>query len=211
MDTTSTISDVDDLANFLKEGMFDEEFDWSDHGSDDSSTIPQDAAALASSSSATDDDSEKTIHYLERLYAMLEHCPATVAMWTHDGQAFAILDSKALEATYLPQFFKSIKFESFCRQLNAYRFQKTKRPDLAQGSSIVLEFRHPHFVQGQPEKLHLIHRRRRICKLKAKAIDGMNAADLRHTLAEVVSYVHTLQSELEETKGIVETLLTNTK
>ncbi|KAF0694099.1 Aste57867_14985 [Aphanomyces stellatus] len=193
-----TFDDTNDLARFIHESMFDESDDYNMLESDDSSnTTPLPSTALA----------EKTIHYLERLYAMLEHCPAMVAMWTHDGQAFAILDSKALEATYLPQFFKSIKFESFCRQLNAYRFQKTKRPDLALGSSVVLEFRHPHFVQGQPEKLHLIHRRRRICKLKAKAIDSMSDADVRHTLGEVISFVNTLQTELEETKELVKSLL----
>ncbi|KAH9150851.1 hypothetical protein LEN26_003995, partial [Aphanomyces euteiches] len=134
------------------------------------------------------------------LYAMLEDCSPTVATWTKEGTAFVIVDPKALEATYLPLYFKAIKFASFYRQLNSYRFHKVK-------IATALEFSHPDFVRGQPEKLTLITRRRRVQKLNVHAIDSMTDGEVRATLADVVSYIRTLHAELEETKATVETLL----
>ncbi|CAK4099575.1 unnamed protein product [Aphanomyces euteiches] len=146
-----------------------------------------------------EDDNDSSDNDEESIYAMLDVCPPPVAAWTKDGTAFVILDPKELEATYLPQFFKSAKFTSFYRQLNSYRFNKTR-------VGTALEFSHPDFVHGQPERINLINRRCRVRKLNARSIESMTSSQVRSTLADVVSFIRVLHADLQETKAFVETI-----
>ncbi|CAK4650929.1 hypothetical protein LEN26_004376 [Aphanomyces euteiches] len=193
-------NDMNDMSDFLKDAKFtlDDGNDSSDNDELSLDDWPSETTT-ATTTPPTGQESKKN-SYLKRLYAMLEDCSPTVATWTKEGTAFVIVDPKALEATYLPLYFKAIKFASFYRQLNSYRFHKVK-------IATALEFSHPDFVRGQPEKLTLITRRRRVQKLNVHAIDSMTDGEVRATLADVVSYIRTLHAELEETKATVETLL----
>ncbi|KAH9159066.1 hypothetical protein AeNC1_019117, partial [Aphanomyces euteiches] len=122
--------------------------------SDAEETASDDNVSLPRRRTTADHDTNAT--YLERLYAMLEECTPSVATWTRGDTAFIVLDPRALELSYLPQYFKSAKFDSFCRQLNSYRFQKVKVDTTA------FEFSHPEFVRGIGRNVGTIGRRRRV-------------------------------------------------
>ncbi|KMS93559.1 hypothetical protein BVRB_030250, partial [Beta vulgaris subsp. vulgaris] len=62
-------------------------------------------------------------------------------------------DANVLAAEVLPKFFKHGNFASFVRQLHFYGFSKTT---LMNGGS---EFRHPNFIYGRMDLLHLISRK----------------------------------------------------
>ncbi|KAG9405487.1 hypothetical protein AC1031_003380 [Aphanomyces cochlioides] len=193
----------DDMSDFLKDAMF--TFD--DHPSSDN----DDMASVEGSSpvhfmtttTAADsmDNNERSASYLERLYGMLEACSPSIATWIKDGAAFAIVDLKAFESVYLPQYFNAIKFDSFCRQLNSYRFQRVKVGGAA------FEFSHPEFIRGHVDRLGAIQRRRRVRKLNAKAIDRMSESEVRSTLVDVISFVNTMQAELDETKALIRSMI----
>ncbi|KAH9143687.1 hypothetical protein AeRB84_005248 [Aphanomyces euteiches] len=197
---THQTTSYDDMSDFLKDAMF--TFD--DHLSSDN----DDMASMEGSSPVhfmkttadSMDNNEKSASYLERLYGMLEECSPSIATWIKDGAAFAIVDLKAFESVYLPQYFNAIKFDSFCRQLNSYRFQRVK----AGGA---FEFSHPEFIRGHVERLGVIQRRRRVRKLNAKAIDRMSESEVRSTLTDVISFVNTMQAELDETKALVRSMI----
>ncbi|CAK4071902.1 unnamed protein product [Aphanomyces euteiches] len=179
----------ENMSEFLQQAMF--------HFDDQELSDTEDVGAAG----ATD----KNATYLERVYTMLEECVPTVAAWSKGGAAFVVFDTKALEAMYLPQYFTSVKFESFCRQLNAYRFQKIKL------DANVFEFSHPEFIRGHRDKLGLIGRRRRVRKLNARVIDTMTDSEVRSTLIDVVAFVRAMQAELDETKAIIQSLSAENK
>ncbi|ETW01877.1 hypothetical protein H310_06439 [Aphanomyces invadans] len=194
-----------DISDFLRDGLF--EYASSDESSSmhrafaaSPSTLP---ARCASSVDGPDDD-EKCVSYLGKLYTMLSVCPPTVASWTRSGAAFAIYDPESLEKVVIPQHFQPIKFESFVRQLNSYRFKKSKivNPD----NTTFLEFQHSSFVLGRPDLLESIKRRRRIRRKGPKSIQDMNDADLRAAMTDLVQLVQTLHTELHETKALAASL-----
>ncbi|CAK4076058.1 unnamed protein product [Aphanomyces euteiches] len=167
--------------------------------SDAEETASDDNVSLPRRRTTADHDTNAT--YLERLYAMLEECTPSVATWTRGGTAFIVLDPRALELSYLPQYFKSAKFDSFCRLLNSYRFQKVKVDTTA------FEFSHPEFVRGLGRNVGTIGRRRRVRKLHSRAIEVMTDSEVCSTIVDVISFVHTMRAELDETKAIVQSML----
>ncbi|RHZ18199.1 hypothetical protein DYB37_004256 [Aphanomyces astaci] len=195
------------ISDFLRDGLF--EYASSDdsanqlHASSASLSPPPPRSSRSSSVDGHDDD-EKSASYLQKLYAMLNECPLSVASWTCNGTAFAIYDPESLEKVIIPQHFQPIKFESFVRQLNSYRFKKSKLvcPD----TSTVLQFQHSSFVRGRPELLESIKRRRRVRRTGPKSVQDMNDVELRTAMTDLVKFVQTLHTELDETKALAASL-----
>mmetsp|Transcript_26273 Transcript_26273/g.40293 ORF Transcript_26273/g.40293 Transcript_26273/m.40293 type:complete len:675 (-) Transcript_26273:51-2075(-) len=64
-----------------------------------------------------------------KTYLMIDHCDKNdpdVACWNDKGDMFIVSDTAQLANTYLPQYFKHAKFQSFVRQLNLYGFRSVK-------------------------------------------------------------------------------------
>ncbi|KAF0687169.1 Aste57867_21025 [Aphanomyces stellatus] len=189
-----------DISNLLQDGIF-------EYSSSDESSVCTTSSTAAGHSPhkamSVDGDDDKQVSYLEKLYAMLDECPPSVAAWTRNGAAFAIFEPEALEKTVIPRFFQPIKFESFVRQLNSYRFKKAK---FVLHERTVLEFQHANFVHGRPDLLHGIKRRRRIRRKGPKTINEMNDNELRVAMSDLVKFVQTLHADLAETKEIARKL-----
>ncbi|KAF0697229.1 Aste57867_12057 [Aphanomyces stellatus] len=153
---------------------------------------------------------ERTTKYLDKLYCMLEECPASVAAWTRNGTSFAVYNCDALEKTIIPQYFKPVKFESFARQLNSYGFRKAKHHV---NRAVVYEFRHVNFVRGQSHQLQTIHRRRRVRRSSSTSTSSSSPipeeanASMQAVLVDLMTTVRALKAELADTKALVQTFL----
>ena len=80
--------------------------------------------------------------------------------WSSDGKSFIVLNQEGFSKHILPKYFKHNKFSSFVRQLNLYGFRKVT--PLTYGLTNheeKIEFRHPFFMQGKANLLHLIKRK----------------------------------------------------
>ncbi|KAF0687166.1 Aste57867_21022 [Aphanomyces stellatus] len=146
---------------------------------------------------------DETASYVERLYTLLEECPNEIAMWTEGGSAFAILDPPAFESTLLPAYLQPVKFASFLRQLNSYRFKTIKRGIAA------LEFSHPKFIRGRPGLLRTIKRRHRVRPSRAgtNTVKHVTRQELASALHDLVASVHLLRTEMDETKALVRSMM----
>ncbi|KAF0736637.1 hypothetical protein Ae201684P_001678 [Aphanomyces euteiches] len=193
--STFDVTDLD-ISNLLNDGLF-------EYSSSEESSVSSPQKRSPASSRDTADDDDKHVPYLAKLYTMLDECPPSVASWTRNGTAFAIYDSESLEKVIIPQYFQPIKFESFVRQLNSYRFKKSKA---VVNDRTVLEFQHANFVKGRPDMLDSIKRRRRIRRKGPKSINEMNDTELRAAMTDLVKFVQTLHAELLETKDLARAL-----
>jgi len=99
--------------------------------------------------------------FLLKLMALLE-VPENYKYikWSDDGKSFVVLDQVGFSKFILPQYFKHNKFSSFVRQLNLYGFRKVTPLEhgLVQHEEKV-EFRHPFFIKGKANLLHMIKRK----------------------------------------------------
>ena len=97
-----------------------------------------------------------------KLHTMLQDATddeesSNILTWTQEGNEFTILKPKEFAANVLPRYFRSEKFTSFQRQLNAYGF---RRCDLYGDHDSMHTYRHEIFARDSPELLSTITRRR---------------------------------------------------
>lgn len=93
-----------------------------------------------------------------KVYVLLEDPQSRgIAEWGPNGTSFVIKNRDALEATTLPKYFGHGTLKSFVRQLNAHGFSKSKRR-VCSCNSEPIEYSHPDFVEGDPDRLCFIRR-----------------------------------------------------
>ncbi|KAF0687167.1 Aste57867_21023 [Aphanomyces stellatus] len=164
-----------------------------------SATSNETSIAAIPATSPAFDAIDSTLPYLERLHTMLEECSVEIAAWTNHGTAFAIFNPAAFEEAILPRYFQSVKFASFLRQLNSYRFVKSK-------TTAYFEFRHNSFVRHRPDLLHSIKRQHRVRPSRAKAASP-TASELRASMAALQRTVRGFKADVEETRHLLQAML----
>lgn len=90
--------------------------------------------------------------FLQKTYSIINDCDPSVACWWNEG--FIIKDPEEFSSRWLPQYFRTNKFESFTRQLKYYGFKKFHKA--MEGRSI--GFFHEFFKPGSPDQWHKIKR-----------------------------------------------------
>lgn len=90
----------------------------------------------------------------KQAHAVITSCPPEIGGWSEDGESFIIKDVDSFAKNIIPTAYKHNHWSSFVRQLNFYGFRKIKSEILTSSC----EFRHPHFIRGQPQLLSLIKR-----------------------------------------------------
>jgi len=94
-----------------------------------------------------------------KLYAMLreiEDSTSDVICWNEGGDAFVIQKPKDFTAVLLPKYFRTKKFTSFQRQLNAYGFV---RGNMYAGQEDMHIYHHEIFHRDHQDRLPSIKRR----------------------------------------------------
>jgi len=79
-----------------------------------------------------------------------------VIAWGPQGSGFIISKPKTFTTTLLPKYFRTSKFSSFQRQLNAYGFV---RGNLYAGQEDMYIYSHPVFHRDHAESVNIIKRR----------------------------------------------------
>ncbi|RHZ32881.1 hypothetical protein DYB28_001959 [Aphanomyces astaci] len=147
--------------------------------------------------------SETMSSYLDKLYCMLESCPATVVSWSRHGTAFAVYNRDVFETTVLPHYMSPVKFDRFVRQLTSYGFRKAK---YTVNGMAVWEFRHPNFVKGHQQQT-IIRRRGRgprgAPEVPAARLNRPPDRQLKSALIDMMAVVRNLKTELADTKALV--------
>lgn len=96
--------------------------------------------------------------FVLKLYVLMEDPESRgVVEWGADGASLVIKDREALEETILPKYFGHGTLKSFVRQLNAHGFCKARRRSCSCNSAPI-EYSHPDFVEGDPDRLCFIRR-----------------------------------------------------
>lgn len=96
-----------------------------------------------------------------RLHNMLTEIHSTwkvtpVIHWSEEGDELIIQDVEVFTNTLLPKYFRTKKFPSFARQLNAYGFSKINKRGYKKG---VMCFTHELFHRDYPDRLFKMSRR----------------------------------------------------
>jgi hypothetical protein len=96
-----------------------------------------------------------------RLYSMLQELSSTgvlsdIVKWSTTGDSFVILKPKEFTKSLLPQYFRTHKFSSFQRQLNAYGFTKFNLYACQDDYHV---YYHKHFLRGNIDRLSLVKRK----------------------------------------------------
>ncbi|KAG2368483.1 hypothetical protein BDR07DRAFT_1324811 [Suillus spraguei] len=102
--------------------------------------------------------------FLQKLYEMVnDPSDHDLIRWSDTGDSFFVLDQERFASEVLGRWFKHKNFSSFVRQLNMYGFHKI--PHLQQGvlrsvsGTEFWNFKHLHFLRGQPDMLCFIQRK----------------------------------------------------
>mmetsp|Transcript_69250 Transcript_69250/g.156548 ORF Transcript_69250/g.156548 Transcript_69250/m.156548 type:complete len:186 (+) Transcript_69250:57-614(+) len=88
--------------------------------------------------------------FVSKLHDIVNRYPK-VCGFSPEGDTVVVHDPEYLEGTILPIYFRHGNYRSFVRQLNLYEFRKDWNRQY-------IVYRHPNFVCGRPELLHLIER-----------------------------------------------------
>jgi len=97
--------------------------------------------------------SEIILPFVRKTYEILsDESNKNIVSWSPSGRSFVVWDTTEFAERVLPRYFKHKNFCSFVRQLNTYGFAKA--------DTKAWEFAHEAFVQGSPESLRLITRRK---------------------------------------------------
>eukprot|EP00613_Pedinella_sp_CCMP2098_P052960 CAMPEP_0171887594 /NCGR_PEP_ID=MMETSP0992-20121227/42546_1 /TAXON_ID=483369 /ORGANISM="non described non described, Strain CCMP2098" /LENGTH=107 /DNA_ID=CAMNT_0012514387 /DNA_START=138 /DNA_END=457 /DNA_ORIENTATION=- len=88
--------------------------------------------------------------FISKLYDIATRHPEMCG-FGESGDSLVVHDEKKLEELVLPQYFRHGNYRSFVRQLNLYEFKKDANRTL-------IIYRHPHFLRGRPDLLHLMER-----------------------------------------------------
>merc|ERR1719188_2020684 len=97
-------------------------------------------------------------------WAMFASCDSTIASWSEDGKQIEIKDIERFEKEVLKNYFETVKFASFNRQLNFYGFKKVPATELRRSDSSgnecqkILRFQNDLFQKEHPELLKNIRR-----------------------------------------------------
>jgi hypothetical protein len=96
-----------------------------------------------------------------RLYSMLQELSSTgmlsdIVKWSTTGDSFVILKPKEFTKSLLPQYFRTHKFSSFQRQINAYGFTKLNLYACQDDYHV---YYHKHFLRGNIDRLSLVKRK----------------------------------------------------
>ncbi|TDH66310.1 hypothetical protein CCR75_007370 [Bremia lactucae] len=86
--------------------------------------------------------------FLRSLYDILQYEDQSILTWSKDGSYFRIFDTRRLEISVLPKYFKHGKFASFQRQLNNFGFRKWTKTQAS-----VCTFSHHHLMRCHPRQL----------------------------------------------------------
>ncbi|KAF0697697.1 Aste57867_11624 [Aphanomyces stellatus] len=113
-------------------------------------------SSTASIREILDQVSPSVAPFLVCLFEILTKEDASVIAWCDDGKAFAVYDYDAMERHILPTYFRHSKYSSFQRQLNYFGFRKLHK---TKDAVTLSHYRQPNFVQNDPSRLLLIHRK----------------------------------------------------
>jgi hypothetical protein len=93
--------------------------------------------------------------FVRKLYDIFsnEDFQPDIAYWNTEGDTIFFKSKEILEKNILPLYFKHCNARSLARQLNSYCFTKVFAP------SATIAFRHPLFLRGRKDLLHLITRK----------------------------------------------------
>lgn len=121
---------------------------------------------------------------------IISECDPSVATWWNEG--FIVKDPEEFSTRWLPQFFRTNKFESFTRQLKYYGFKKFHKG--TEGKSI--GFYHEYFQPGRSDLWHKIKRSTNGSKIDRSEID----------VDELKAAVQDLKTEVVELRNLVNDL-----
>ncbi|UMM14463.1 hypothetical protein L5515_002259 [Caenorhabditis briggsae] len=138
-------------------------------------------------------DEDKLPVFLIKLWNIVEDANLqSIVHWDESGASFHIADPYSFCRNVLPHFFKHNNLNSLIRQLNMYGFRKMT--PLSQGGLTRtesdqdhLEFSHPCFVQGRPELLSQIKRKKSSKETEDKVVNEQTQQSLDIVMAEVRS------------------------
>ncbi|CAO4371527.1 unnamed protein product [Caenorhabditis nigoni] len=127
-------------------------------------------------------DEDKLPVFLIKLWTIVEDTNLqSIVHWDESGASFHIADPDSFCRNVLPHFFKHNNLNSWSRQLNEYGFRKMT-PE-----SDHLEFSHPCFVQGRPELLSKIKRKKPSKETEGKVVNEQTQQSLDIVMAEMRS------------------------
>ncbi|CAG9315361.1 unnamed protein product [Blepharisma stoltei] len=139
----------------------------------------------------TKSNSSEAPCFLQKTFDMLNNEEnADIVCWTQDGAAFVIKDKKEFCLSVLPKYFKHSNLASFVRQLNMYDFHKVRRS----GSEDI--FKHPLFVQQNPDFLKEIKRKSTNVNWPVVSANTLNKPDLAPILQKMMD-LHIANQESE--------------
>ncbi|PIC39985.1 hypothetical protein B9Z55_011488 [Caenorhabditis nigoni] len=122
--------------------------------------------------------------FLIKLWTIVEDTNLqSIVHWDESGASFHIADPDSFCRNILPHFFKHNNLNSLIRQLNEFGFRKMT-PESDQDH---LEFSHPYFVQGRPELLSKIKRKKPSKETEGKVVNEQTQQSLDMVMAEMRS------------------------
>lgn len=153
---------------------------------DGTSTLGQQKSKITGGSGSSSE-------FLQKTNDIISECDPSVATWWNEG--FIVKDPEEFSTRWLPQFFRTNKFESFTRQLKYYGFKKFHKG--TEGKSI--GFYHEYFQPGRSDLWHKIKRSTNGSKIDRSEID---VDDLKATVQDLKTEVVELRNLVNDLRRI---------